>query len=389
MKKLFFVLIGLCLSLSLSSQASAYDWQSQPNEELHADMVTFAKGFAKRSKGTPEGKIVKNLLKQQKTFSVDKYAWIQQTVSAVLEMEKICTPTVDNKSREALMRRDMLLLLDFPLHADNKADDAPEGLKKAFESVSDSYRSQGRERALAQLAKEGPVKAGELQIIKIYNCGVILRTNKHTIAVDVKWEGDAEGAKTIAAKADAFFLSHPHRDHYSDVMIKALAEFNVTSIMPKNVVPDVQWAGKKVIYEDRLEPFDIDGIRTVIQTGYQKKVPNNAYILEFDGWRILLPGESGLYKRLYELSSHKAPDLILVPTWNRANKVFYAVSRMKDYRPEGVVCIPEHENELTHTVNHRESYKELFLREDRLGDASAQYPRIFLLDIGESITLKK
>ena len=385
MKKL---LVFLAL-LFIAMPSMAYDWQAQSNDDIHKDMVRFARDFSKRAKGTPQGKILKELIKQQKKFSSDRYAWIGQTVDAVLRMEKICTPTEDDKTKKACMRRNMLLLLDYPLHTDNRAKDAPKKLKETFSQVSESYRAQGRKRALTELEKAPKLKDGELQVIKIYNCGVILRTSKRTIAVDIKWEGDDTGAQTIASKIDAFFLSHPHKDHYSESMVRALAQKNVHAILPKNILPQLMWKNKHVIFEDHFRPIDINGIRTVIQTGYQKNVPNNAYILEMDGWRILLPGESGQYKRLYEFSDMEAPHLILVPTWNKADKVFYAVSKMQSYSPSGTFCIPEHENELTHTINHRESYRELFTRKDRLGDGEKKYPRIILLDIGETYILSK
>ncbi|MBQ0081251.1 MAG: MBL fold metallo-hydrolase [Alistipes sp.] len=385
MKKLLLILIMLLLAL----QSEAYDWKAQTNEELHKDMITFTRGFKKRVKNTIDEQTLKALLKEQKEFSSDRYAWIRQTVDAVLEMERRHLPVEDVNSNEALLRRDMLLLLDFPLHADNRSKDAPIELKNAFSSVSNYYRKQGRERALMELKKDVKLQNGELQVIKIYNCGIILRTVNHTIAIDVKWEGDEAGALEIASKIDAFFLSHPHKDHYSDVMIKALKENKVPTVLPKNVVANTMWDEKHIIYEDKYSPIDINGIKTIIQTGLQRDIPNNAYILEMDGWRILLPGESGKYKRLYELSSMEAPDLILVPSWNKANRVFEAVRMMKNYKASRVFCIPEHENELTHTVNHRESYRELFTREDRLGNFETIYPRIVLLDIGESYTLKK
>ena len=47
------------------------------------------------------------------------------------------------------------------------------------------------------------------------------------------------------------------------------------------------------------------------------------------------------------------------------------------------VYLTSHENELGHTVNHRESYWELFTRKDRLADPSYSYPPVRLLGIGE------
>ena len=379
-----FLISTLCLLLCIG--AGAYDWVPQSNEDLRSDMIAFAEGFAAREKGTSEGRVLKRFVRSQKKAQTDAYAWIQQTVDAVLALEKMCPPVPDDGSRAARTRRDIMLLLDFPLHADDRSPEATEALKKAFEDMSGGYRAQARAKALDLLSK--PVAEGELQVIKVYNCGVLLRTSRRTVAVDIKWEGEREEAERIAAESCAFFLSHPHHDHFSDVMMQALCDAGVECILPVDIAPSLDWEGKKVIYEDRYEPFDVNGIGVRIQTGHQKKVNNNLYLLDFDGWRVMLPGESHELERLGELSGFDAPDLILVPTWVKAATVFEYVSKMKNFDPAKVFCVPEHENEFTHTVPHRESFREMFTRKDRLGDPQAVHPTIVLLEIGESYALR-
>lgn len=382
-------LVILFLLLCISAQGR--DWVSQSNEALRSDMLTFAEGFAQREKGTPAGKILRSFVKKQKRYGdKDSLAWISDTKDVVLKLEKICPPVVDDGSHAAQTRRDMFLLLDYPLHADNRAPGASEALKDEFDRMSDSYRAQAREKVLKFLETQAPAKPGELQIIKVYNCGIILRDSERTIAIDIKWEGDSEGAEAIASKADVFYLSHPHHDHYNDIMMEALADEGVETVLSEDVAPSRQWDGKMLIHEDVYEPVMVNGIKTVIQKGYQKKAPNNLYYLEFDGWKVLLPGESHNFEKLSELSQLEAPDLILVPSWNRMDLVFEAVSKMKGFDRTKVICIPEHENEFTHTVDHRESFRELFSRKDRLGgDDDAVRPEILLLEIGENATLKK
>lgn len=370
--------------------ALSFDWQHQENDALRSDMLTFAEEFASRA-GCRERRILKRFIREQKRQAATRpYAWIADTKDVVLRLEELCPPVEDDGSKAAELRRDILLLLDYPLHADNRDKSAPEGLKQAFTLTSETYRAQGREKALEILAKPGPSEPGRLQVIKIYNSGMILRTSEHTVAVDILWEGDEDGAAVIASKIDAFFLSHPHKDHYSDVMIKALASADKPAVLPSDVAPPgVNWNGKRVIFEDCLEPFVVSGIKVNIVTGYQHKLPNNAYLLDFDGWRILLPGENDQHKRYETFTALQAPDLILEPTWNRVDKTFDIVSRMGGYNRDAVFFIPSHENELSHPVNHRESYRELFSRPDRLGNPSTKYPRVFLLDIGESVILEK
>lgn len=391
MKKAFFSIAAALLLLGSAFSAHAYDWKSQPNDELRSDMITFAEGFQQRAKGTAAGRKLRRFVRQQKKTALkNPYAWISQTKDFVLQLEGLCPPTEDNGSREAQMRRDLLLLLDYPLHADNQSPEAPEELCCEFDQTSLSYRAQARLRALDALAKDGPAAPGELQVIKIYNCGLILRTSERCIAVDVKWEGGAAGAAAIANAADAFFLSHPHSDHYSPVMIQALAAAGKTAVLPEDVVPELKWDGKMVIHDDVLEPVNVCGIDMSIVKGWQVRVyPNNAYLLEFDGWRVLLTGENtkaAIYDVLVPL---EAPDLILTPSWSHFVEIMAFVEQMKGYDASKTFYIPEHENELYHSVAHRESYRELFARPDRLGNEELKYPRVVLLDIGENYTLKK
>ncbi len=386
MKKFLLIIFSL-----LCINAWGYDWKPQSNEELRSDMLSFAEGFAQREKGTQAGKILRSFVREQKrNAKKHPYAWISDTKDVVLRLEAICPPVIDDGSPAARTRRDIFLLMDFPVHADNHNPAAPQALKDEFEKMSESYRAQARDKALACLSGPGPAESGKLQIIKVYNCGIILRDSERTVAIDIKWEGDSLGAQAIAEKADAFFLSHPHRDHYSDIMIKALCDNDVVTVLSKDIAPDLRWSGKRLIHEDVYQPIDINGIETVIQAGYQKKAPNNLYLLDFDGWRVMLPGESHSFEKLPELAGFEAPDLIIVPSWNRIDLIFEAVSKMKGFDRTKIVCIPEHENEFVHTVDHRESFRELFTRKDRLGgDNAAVRPEILLLEIGENITLTK
>ena len=53
------------------------------------------------------------------------------------------------------------------------------------------------------------------------------------------------------------------------------------------------------------------------------------------------------------------------------------------------VLLPSHENELGHSVDHRESYREMFTRKDRLGNREFPWPRVHPLGYGESFLFTK
>jgi len=381
------IISTICL-LMVCSIMGAFEWQHQDNEELRADMIQFAEGFASRAQGTPGGKLLKSFVARQKKLAQkDPYAWIGETKDLVIKLEMLCPPVEDDFCGAAAMRRDILLLLDYPLHCDNHSDQAPRELKDAFEQVSQAYRAQARTRALALLDGPAP-QQGRIQVIKIYNCGLILRTSQHTIGVDIKWEADASGAEKIARSCDLFVLSHPHLDHYSDVMINALAAAGKTAVIPGEDRPMAQWEGKKIVFDEHVkDSLVFNGIVINSVPGYQGNIPNNAYMLSFDGHRVLLPGENDTLLRYVPLGGLAAPDLVIFPSWNNFERVMDIVEGMRGYCADKVTYIPEHENELFHPVNHRESYRELFSRADRLGNPSSKYPHVVLLDIGEGVVL--
>lgn len=381
--------ITLITALLICTCTFAYDWKPQTNEELRSDMIAFAEGFAQRAEGTREGRLLKRFVRQQKKLALKApYAWVDDTAELVYKLQKLCPPTVDDGSKEAAMRRDIMFLLDFPLHVDNLSKTATDADKEAFNKLSAAHRAIGRANALKALAVPAPAP-GQIQIIKVYNSGVILRTSERTIAVDIKWEGDRAGADAIAQASDIFFLSHPHGDHFSPVMMVALASAGKTAILPSDVAPDLKWEGKKVIYRNILEPETYCGIQVWNVTGYQDDIPNNSYIIAFDGWRVMLPGENSFYDRYAAFAGVEAPNLIIEPSWNSIDSTFKTVEGMPGYDRDKTYYIPEHENELYHTVDHRESYRELYSRKDRLGDNSYKYPAVVLMEIGESAVLPK
>ncbi|MCQ2187580.1 MAG: MBL fold metallo-hydrolase [Bacteroidales bacterium] len=384
MKRLLTVILLLLLCVNLG----AFDWPFQSNSELRGEMLEFAGGMAARQKGTAEGRLISRFVrKEARKAAKDSLAWISDTYELTMKLKEMCPPHVDDGSRAAALRRDIMLLEDYPIHVDNRSANASHELKKAFDAFSDRYRSEARAKALECLEGPGPAE-GELQVIKIYNMGYLLRTAQRMIVVDVFWDGTEEEAARIASKADAFFLSHPHRDHWNPVMVDALAAAGATLVLPAVICP--MHGNKLVADSEWREPRDVRGIKVLLLRGNQGPQPNNAYLIEFDGWRVLIPGEND-ESALYEpFSAYQAPDLILHPTWNGLGNLLDIVRAMPGYDASKVSYIPGHDNEICfHGVDHRESYREMFSRKDRLGDPDAVYPKVILEDIGECVTLDR
>lgn len=393
MKKSVLYILVVAMALLPSSGAKAFDWKVQTNDELRSDMLAFAEQFAADAHGTKAGRIVSALVKKQ-TKAADEYSWIADTYNAVSKLEAeygpVCSPVnparPEFESKEAMIRRRTLQLLDYPIHVPEYVKDIPQSVREAFFNFKNSYLQTARLRAVGWLYEPAP-EPGSIAVMKVYNMGYIIRTNKRTVLLDLRWDGTEDQADFIASMADVFFLTHPHGDHYSKTMLDALQKNNVPVVLPKDLMPDYDSDAKHIIWGND-KPKSVGGVTFTSLKGNQGEgVPNNVYSLEIDGWRIIDQGDNADDELELELAKQPAADIIIAASWNNIQNLFDAAMAPQDARP---LFIPSHENEFGHGVDHRESYHELFERKDRLGNPEyTKYPPYVLMDIGENILIKR
>lgn len=372
--------------------ASAFDWKVQSNESLRSDMLDYARDFAMEAKGTKAGKIVDKLVRDQAKTD-DEYSWIADTYEAVKKLEAaygpVCVTThpahPEAESKEAMIRRRTLQLLDYPVHVPQYLDSAPEAQKEAFLAFKTDYLAKARARTIAWLDASAP-EPGAIRIVKVYNMGYILRTHEKTVLIDLRWDGTEAEADFIAGKADVFFLTHPHSDHYSKTMLDALQKAGVPVVLPKDLMPDYRSDSKNIVWGNE-RPMVVGGVSFTSLKGNQgADVPNNVYSIDIDGWRIADSGDNSDHELEKRLSEHGPYDIVLASTWDNVQNVLGAAMAAKGSDP---LFIPGHENEFGHTVDHRESYHEMFARKDRLGNPDFNYPSYVLMDIGDNIEIKR
>lgn len=392
MKKSVLYILAMALVAFPCHRAYAFDWKVQTNEELRSGMLAYAGEFAADARGTKAGRIVSKLVKQQKK-ATDEFSWIGDTYAAVQKLEAaygpVCSPINPTRpefeTKEAMIRRRTLQLLDYPVHVPDYLPDIPEGERAAFQAFKNEYLETARLRTIAWLNQPAP-EPGGMAIIKVYNMGYILRTSERTVLLDLRWDGTEEQAAYIASHADAFFLTHPHGDHYSKTMLKALQDNNVPVVLPKDIMPEYNSPDKHIVWGNDV-PMTVGGVKFTTLKGNQGEgIPNNVYYFELDGWRIIDQGDNADDALELQLASKPAADLVIAASWNNIPNLFTAV-----LAPEGAspMFIASHENEFGHGVDHRESYHELFSRKDRLGDPDFDYPPYILMDIGENIEVRK
>lgn len=389
--------LSFCLALLLGVQSLlAFDWQPQSNAALFRDMIEFARQFAVDARGTKAEKMLDEfIVKQEQKFEYDPLSWIEDTYKFVAKLEENFPPMVDDGSQQALIRRDIVLLVDFPVHVDNISAAATPEIKQAFEIARDNYRARARKKAFDWL-KKTKVKPGELGIFKVYNMGYIFRTSERTFAIDLCWHGNKAESERMAKELSVVFVTHPHGDHYTDVMMQAMVDkgkkvFCSDPRVGKNIgdnpLRTISWA-------DIMEPMDVEGIQVRTLAGHQNRkdpasMPNNVYHFAFDGWTIVHNGDNSDAERDARVSEWSAPDVLIGASWNKLQRLQTAAKACKDADSSRILFIPSHENEFGHRVQQRESYRELFSRTDRLGNPEYDYLPFELMDIGEGIILKK
>jgi hypothetical protein len=380
MKRLIVSVILLAFHLG----SYAFDWKSQSNEDLRADMISFAGEVAETTHDRKLSEDLNRFVMCRKAES-DPYRWIAETNAFVDRWLRKYPAELSDGGACSYERRALLLLRDYPMHADNYRDDATRELKEAYEASIRKMHREAEQDALKWLAKGR--RSDDLDMFKTYNMGFFLRSAGKTVGIDLQWEGGEDEMKKIASSIDVLFVSHPHDDHYSIGLMKAVLAAGKPVIMSYDIIPEYPSEWKIIVDKDNNEGMEANGVSFFSCLGDQgPDAPNNVYLIKVGKWNIAQNGDNAVPEAEAFLGKHKV-DLLITACWN-------GFKRTMDYirsNPEGTSCIyiPAHENEWMHTVDHREAYCELFSRNDRFGDTGYDYfPSVIMDAAGDSYILK-
>lgn len=148
--------------------------------------------------------------------------------------------------------------------------------------------------------------------------------------------------------------------------------------MAEDIVPEYSDRGKVIVNRDNHEGMHVGGISFFSCMGNQgTEVPNNVVVMRIGDWVVAQNGDNAMDEAEEFLSNHRI-DLVITSSWNN----FRRTMRFIKANPENSSCvyIPGHENEWQHSVDHRESYWELFTRKDRFADAEFDYLYSVIMD---------
>jgi L-ascorbate metabolism protein UlaG (beta-lactamase superfamily) len=212
----------------------------------------------------------------------------------------------------------------------------------------------------------------------------VVKTPSVTIGFDIqrglpKVEGftlSQELIQPLIDAVDVLFISHIHNDHADELVAELFLAQNKPVVTPPDLWPDSPIYAKIIhpqrdadlIQEIRL-PSKGFSLKTVTCPGHQgDNILNNVYLVfSPEGMVFSHTGDqSNLddFKWIDQIGDHYAVDVVMTNSWS----VYPGLRLANGFRPK--LIIPGHENEMGHTIDHREPF---WLNYQRLGD-SVSFP---------------
>jgi len=271
-----------------------------------------------------------------------------------------------------------LLSLDVLLH-DTRLD-----MGAAFKQYMNNIISN----QLTELQKAQPF-GKEIRFFRFYNHGFIVKTPTVTIGIDLVRGGNAETPfigdalmRSVVEQCDILFITHAHGDHADISVAKMFCEQGKNVIAPAEIWKDMPpqyrvLRGTDVVRETvRLTAKNIS-FTVGVYPGQQGNLPNNVYIITLpEGQTIVHTGDQDYTDDLVAKVGANKIDVLLVQCWMMPMEKF--VSGIKP-----ALVITGHENEMGHTIDHREAY---WLTFRRMSGIKAPY---VVMAWGESYIVEK
>ncbi|MGO1650672.1 MAG: MBL fold metallo-hydrolase [Sphingobacterium sp.] len=209
-----------------------------------------------------------------------------------------------------------------------------------------------------------PVTTG-VKVFKMYNHGFIVKSPTVTIAFDITRAGQGNKAPmisdalmdTIAQQCDVLFISHVHGDHADGGVADLFLKHNKDIVASSGIWAD-KGAGithirsEKVLHET-ISLASGKELEMTVMPGHQDDTPNNVYIVSTpEGISIAHTGDQWNKEKdgwIDQVKDHAQVDILLVHCWAMP------LERMVEGFDPNLV-ISGHENEIVHSIDHREPY---------------------------------
>lgn len=220
-------------------------------------------------------------------------------------------------------------------------------------------------------ALKRPLAPGETRIHRFYNQGAIVQSAGATIAFDLVKGGTKEKPfftdslmRAIVAHCDVMFVSHEHGDHADPNVAQMFIEEAKDVIVPtglwEGVSPNIIALREEGILNTSVKLRNKEtSLKVAVFPGHQDKVPNNVYIVTNpEGMTVVQTGDQSNtedVEKIALIGQEFDVDILLAHCWMRP------MERIVELIDPALVVLG-HENEMGHTIDHREPYWLTFRR---------------------------
>jgi L-ascorbate metabolism protein UlaG (beta-lactamase superfamily) len=311
-----------------------------------------------------EHEISPKLLDAPSNFHRKPGEYLEWQAENLLDMVEDALEKFPPQVSESIVRHMAMLMLDAVLH-DVDAPNRP--------AVQNFHHS----RTLRALKEMESVKVNRGAMIwKLYNSGIVVRTKTLTVAFDLVsgYSSRSENfalpdsiIQAIVSQCDVFFISHMHRDHADERVAQTFLNQGKPVVAPPEIWMDLP-IYRNITHLEReahkvhsvpVRSRDIE-LKVVVYPGRQGQILNNVtLVITPEGISFCHTGDQWQqegsqafiedFTWIDKVGEHFTVDILFPNTWTTDPQ---RVS--KGFAPK--LIIPVHENELGHSIDHREAY---------------------------------
>ena len=174
-------------------------------------------------------------------------------------------------------------------------------------------------RTLAQV-KAAPADAEELAVWQLYNMGLLCRSGKAVVGMDlIAVPGAApEFRRRVAARVDVLLVTHGHPDHYDADLVQACLEAGKPVFVPAAIAAEREAHPQLHSIEENLEA-EVAGVKITARRGVHVWAGSrdDVHIVYYEvvfpaGRTVVFCGDLD-YTREFEKTPGRAVDLLVIP----------------------------------------------------------------------------
>lgn len=302
-------------------------------------------------------KVSSKLLDAPANFFSQQEKYLDWQSGNLLEMTEEALFKNPPGTEETMERHMAMLMLDAVFH-DVEAPNRP--------AVQNFHKK--RTRLALEEIKKTKVKKGAV-IWKLYDMGVIVRTKTTTVAFDIIRGKSARSENfnipdslmnEIIQQCDILFISHNHGDHADKWVAQKFIDQGKPVVGNEEILKGETVAEKithpaREINKKQFIPIQ-SGKRKLeyfVYPGHQGALPDNVTVVRMpDGITVCHTGDQSFkddFKWIDAVGGEQKIDVLIPNCWTPD-----PLRTAKGYNPR--LIITAHENELGHTIDHREAY---------------------------------